>query len=132
LLRDIDQLETQEVANLLGVTPNAAKVRLHRGRQALRTLIERERQRADAVPVGASGAYAAATVTRPPSPSEECHAQPPQEPLRRCGSREDGRDGCKLSHRAPSRGAQRSDAPGPGRFRSLVDTCTKKEHPPAV
>ncbi|HYV55911.1 MAG TPA: sigma-70 family RNA polymerase sigma factor [Candidatus Nitrosopolaris sp.] len=42
LLRDIEELDTDEVASLLGVTPNAVKTRLHRARQALRTLLERE------------------------------------------------------------------------------------------
>jgi RNA polymerase sigma-70 factor (ECF subfamily) len=41
LLRDIEELDTDEVATLLGISPNAVKVRLHRARQALRTLIER-------------------------------------------------------------------------------------------
>ena len=43
LLRDIEELDTGEAATLLGITPNAVKVRLHRARQALRTLIERAR-----------------------------------------------------------------------------------------
>ena len=42
LLRDIDDLNTEEVAGALGITPNAVKIRLHRARQALRTLLERE------------------------------------------------------------------------------------------
>ena len=37
LLRDIEGLDTKETAELLGVTPNAAKIRLHRARLALRT-----------------------------------------------------------------------------------------------
>jgi RNA polymerase sigma-70 factor (ECF subfamily) len=41
LMRDIEDLDTEEVADLLGVTPNAVKIRLHRARQALRSLIER-------------------------------------------------------------------------------------------
>lgn len=40
LLRDIEQIDTAEAAALLGVTPNAVKVRLHRARQALVTLLE--------------------------------------------------------------------------------------------
>jgi len=40
-LRDIDELDTDEAASLLGITANAVKIRLHRARQALRTLIER-------------------------------------------------------------------------------------------
>jgi RNA polymerase sigma-70 factor (ECF subfamily) len=43
VLRDIEELDTAEVAELLSITPNAAKIRLHRARQALKTLIERER-----------------------------------------------------------------------------------------
>ncbi|MGE3276264.1 MAG: sigma-70 family RNA polymerase sigma factor [Vicinamibacterales bacterium] len=39
LLRDIEGFGTDETAELLGVTPNAAKIRLHRARQALRTLL---------------------------------------------------------------------------------------------
>jgi RNA polymerase sigma-70 factor (ECF subfamily) len=39
LLRDIEELGTAEVADQLGVTPNAVKLRLHRARQALRTLL---------------------------------------------------------------------------------------------
>jgi RNA polymerase sigma-70 factor (ECF subfamily) len=42
LLRDVEELDTDEAAALLGVTPNAVKTRLHRARQALRTLLERE------------------------------------------------------------------------------------------
>ena len=40
-LRDIDELDTEEVASLLRLTPNNVKVRLHRARQALKVLIER-------------------------------------------------------------------------------------------
>ncbi|MFO0857808.1 MAG: sigma-70 family RNA polymerase sigma factor [Phycisphaerales bacterium] len=40
LLRDIQQLSTEEAAHSLGDTPNAVKVRLHRARQALRALID--------------------------------------------------------------------------------------------
>jgi RNA polymerase sigma-70 factor, ECF subfamily len=39
LLRDIEVISTQEVADQLGITPNAVKLRLHRARQALRTLL---------------------------------------------------------------------------------------------
>lgn len=42
LLRDIDELDTDETARSLAITPNTVKVRLHRARQALKTLIERE------------------------------------------------------------------------------------------
>ena len=39
LLRDIEEMSGQEVAELLQITPNAVKIRLHRARMALRTLI---------------------------------------------------------------------------------------------
>src|SRR5262245_7952313 len=39
LLRDIEELSTDEVAETLGMTPMAVKVRLHRARQALSTLL---------------------------------------------------------------------------------------------
>jgi RNA polymerase sigma-70 factor (ECF subfamily) len=42
MLRDIEELSTHDVATLLHVTPNAVKVRLHRARQALSTLLRRE------------------------------------------------------------------------------------------
>ena len=41
VLRDIEELDTAEAAELLGVTANAVKIRLHRARQALRELIDR-------------------------------------------------------------------------------------------
>ena len=40
LLRDIEELSTEEAARSLGVTENAVKIRLHRARQALRGLLE--------------------------------------------------------------------------------------------
>jgi len=42
LLRDVEERSTQEVAELLMVTPTAVKVRLHRARQALSTLLRHE------------------------------------------------------------------------------------------
>jgi len=42
MLRDIEDRTTQEVAELLELTPTAVKVRLHRARQALTTLLRRE------------------------------------------------------------------------------------------
>ena len=42
MLRDIDELSTQEVSQLLKLTPTAVKVRLHRARQALSTLLRNE------------------------------------------------------------------------------------------
>jgi len=42
LLRDIEERSTQEVADALSITPTAVKVRLHRARQALSTLLRKE------------------------------------------------------------------------------------------
>jgi RNA polymerase sigma-70 factor (ECF subfamily) len=42
MLRDIEERSTQEVAEMLGLTTTAVKVRLHRARQALSTLLRRE------------------------------------------------------------------------------------------
>ena len=39
LLRDIEELSTDEVAQTLEITPNAVKIRIHRARLALRALI---------------------------------------------------------------------------------------------
>ncbi len=39
LLRDIEGLDTEETARVLNTTPNAVKIRLHRARAALRTLL---------------------------------------------------------------------------------------------
>jgi RNA polymerase sigma-70 factor, ECF subfamily len=41
-LRDIEELSTQDVAGMLALTPTAVKVRLHRARQALSTLLRKE------------------------------------------------------------------------------------------
>jgi RNA polymerase sigma-70 factor (ECF subfamily) len=40
LMRDIEDVDTDTAAEILGITPNAVKIRLHRARQALRTLLE--------------------------------------------------------------------------------------------
>lgn len=40
MLRDIDELDTQETAARLDISEGAVKVRLHRARQALRTLLD--------------------------------------------------------------------------------------------
>ncbi|GJM22946.1 MAG: RNA polymerase subunit sigma-24 [Planctomycetota bacterium] len=40
LLRDIEQLDTAETAELMGLSINATKTRLHRARQALREILE--------------------------------------------------------------------------------------------
>jgi RNA polymerase sigma-70 factor (ECF subfamily) len=41
ILRDIEERSTQEVADALGLTPTAVKVRVHRARQALSTLLRK-------------------------------------------------------------------------------------------
>ena len=41
ILRDLEELDTEETAELLDASANAIKVRLHRARQALRTLLIR-------------------------------------------------------------------------------------------
>jgi RNA polymerase sigma-70 factor, ECF subfamily len=40
VLRDLEELSTEETAAMLGATPNAVKIRLHRARQALRGLLD--------------------------------------------------------------------------------------------
>lgn len=40
LLRDIEGFDTEETARLMGIQPGAVKTRLHRARQALRTLLD--------------------------------------------------------------------------------------------
>ena len=39
LLRDIEELDTDETAEAMGISPGAVKTRLHRARQALRGLL---------------------------------------------------------------------------------------------
>jgi RNA polymerase sigma-70 factor, ECF subfamily len=40
LLRDIEGLDTEETAQMLGISPGVVKTRLHRARQALRSLLD--------------------------------------------------------------------------------------------
>lgn len=40
VLRDMDEFSTTEAAEMLGISEGALRVRLHRGRQALRTILE--------------------------------------------------------------------------------------------
>ena len=42
VLRDLEERDTAETARILGTTTTVVKVRLHRARQALRTLLDRE------------------------------------------------------------------------------------------
>lgn len=58
VLRDIEECPTQDVATLLGVTPNAVKVRLHRARQALVTQLQ---------PVFGSSFYRRPRTATPPA-----------------------------------------------------------------
>lgn len=44
LLRDIEERDTAETADLLGISENAVKIRLHRARQALRSLLDPHRK----------------------------------------------------------------------------------------
>ena len=45
VLRDIEELNTEETAHALGITPNAVKIRLHRARQGLRTVLDQHLRR---------------------------------------------------------------------------------------
>jgi len=47
MMRDIDEMDTAEAATSLGISQNAVKVRLHRARQALRTLLDPHLRRGD-------------------------------------------------------------------------------------
>lgn len=47
LLRDIEELDTEETAQAMGISPGAVKTRLHRARQALRGLLEPHLREAD-------------------------------------------------------------------------------------
>ena len=55
MLRDIEDLDPQETATLLGIGTNAVKSRLHRARQALKTLLERDGVLPGAPPSRAAG-----------------------------------------------------------------------------
>ncbi len=48
LMRDIEELDTGEVAEMLGISANAVKIRLHRARQALRELLDPHLRQGDA------------------------------------------------------------------------------------
>jgi len=47
VLRDIEEIDTEEAARMLGTSPNVVKTRLHRGRQALRCLLDPHFRRDD-------------------------------------------------------------------------------------
>ncbi len=48
VLRDVEDVDAETAARALGISTMAAKTRLHRARQALRTLIERDQRAAAA------------------------------------------------------------------------------------
>jgi RNA polymerase sigma-70 factor, ECF subfamily len=64
LLRDIDEIESSEAAQLLGITEGALRVRLHRARQALRGLLAPLFAESGDVPAG-SEPVAASAGSRP-------------------------------------------------------------------
>jgi len=65
VMRDIEGLSTQEAADLLGISENALKLRLHRARQALGTIVRRRLAVGAATAVGASARTpASAPATR--------------------------------------------------------------------
>jgi RNA polymerase sigma-70 factor (ECF subfamily) len=67
LLRDIEDLDTGEAAELLGISANAVKIRLHRARQALRTLIEQGLARGEIGAPGFDGPSVAAAAMGTPA-----------------------------------------------------------------
>ena len=56
--RDIDELETRDAAAVLGITETNLKVRLHRARRALRTVIERDHRSVDVLITKTSTSWA--------------------------------------------------------------------------
>jgi RNA polymerase sigma-70 factor (ECF subfamily) len=48
LLRDIEEFDTEETAEILDISPNAVKTRLHRARQALRGFLDPHFRRSSA------------------------------------------------------------------------------------
>jgi RNA polymerase sigma-70 factor, ECF subfamily len=52
MLRDVEEMTTEEVAEQIGVSANAIKIRLHRARQALCTVLESQFSRNGATAVG--------------------------------------------------------------------------------
>jgi RNA polymerase sigma-70 factor (ECF subfamily) len=64
VLRDIEELDTDETARALALSREAVKTRLHRARQALKTLLEREGVASAAQGVGPPCRLAARTEPR--------------------------------------------------------------------
>jgi RNA polymerase sigma-70 factor (ECF subfamily) len=52
MLRDVEEMTTEEVAEQIGVSANAIKIRLHRARQALCTVLQTQLPRSGATAVG--------------------------------------------------------------------------------
>lgn len=67
MMRDIDGMSTLEAAEVFGITENALKLRLHRARMALGTIL---RRRLGQPPAGPRRAKAAASATRQDSSEE--------------------------------------------------------------
>jgi RNA polymerase sigma-70 factor (ECF subfamily) len=63
MMRDIEGLSTQEAADILGISENALKLRLHRARQALATIVRKR------LGVGGAGAGASAVARRAKAPA---------------------------------------------------------------
>jgi RNA polymerase sigma-70 factor (ECF subfamily) len=53
MLRDIEDMSTEETADVLGIKAVAVKVRLHRARQALKSLIQKEMMEGEPLHAGA-------------------------------------------------------------------------------
>jgi RNA polymerase sigma-70 factor, ECF subfamily len=51
VLRDIEEMSTPEAADVMGISENAVKIRLHRARQALRALIDQRLRAASSTDV---------------------------------------------------------------------------------
>ena len=63
VMRDIDGLSTREVADLLGSTENAVKLRLHRARQALAVIVKTRLSTPAPAPAPATAPAARAAAT---------------------------------------------------------------------
>lgn len=75
LLRDLEELSTSETAALVGVSEAAVKIRLHRARQALRSLIEADLERPRPLPAAVPGRDpGVVAAARPPARMSSRHA----------------------------------------------------------
>ena len=88
MLRDIQEMTTEEVALQLGITANAVKIRLHRARQALGTLLRSQTSRNGAAAGGIEASESLARAadggtvcrTRQPSRAIPLHSRLPLRP----------------------------------------------------